>query len=100
MYTPWTLPNTSTFRSFIQCLVNDIDIFDDETGFNVERVIKQFRSFPDPDPITEVELREVVNKCADKNDVYASDVWVYTGLKCFLNEAKRREMKDEEKLNN
>ena len=78
-YKKWVFNDDEKTRSYIKCVFNKMGLFEDQSGFNIEHLVKQLGQNRDA-----VETRTEVVKCSDKK-VATDDAatWAFKGFKCF-----------------
>ncbi|XP_039960093.1 uncharacterized protein LOC120774489 [Bactrocera tryoni] len=73
-------PNEEPVRKYLLCTVKKFGIFREGEGYNVDRVVKQFKM-----DLDEAEALAIVEGCVDKNiEGSSDDVWVYRCRKCVM----------------
>jgi len=78
-YKKWNFPNDEKTRCYIRCIFKKMGLFDDTTGFNIDRLVKQLGQNRN-----ESEVRPEVVKCADKNpNKDDACIWAFRGFNCF-----------------
>lgn len=78
-YKKWNFPDDEKTRCYIRCIFNKMGLFEDATGFYVDRLVKQLGQNRE-----EAEVRTEVLKCADKNPGKDDAcIWAFRGFNCF-----------------
>lgn len=78
-YKKWNFPDDEKTRCYIRCIFEKMGLFEEATGFNVDRLVKQLGQGRN-----ETQIRPEVEKCADKNPAKDNAcVWAYRGFNCF-----------------
>ncbi|XP_039959060.1 general odorant-binding protein 99a-like [Bactrocera tryoni] len=73
-------PDEEPVRKYLLCTVKKFGIFREGEGYNVDRVVKQFKM-----DLDEAEALAIVEGCVDKNiEGSSDDVWVYRCRKCVM----------------
>lgn len=71
------------------CVVEKVGLFDDTSGFNVERIVKTEMNSVGR---SEIDARSIAEKCAVKKDASETKVdWAIRGLQCLTDEPKNNE---------
>lgn len=71
-------PDEEVVRKYLLCIAKTWEVFDEENGFNMDRLIVEFELLLNRD-----EVLPIANRCVDKNEQGSSpDVWVYRVQQC------------------
>nr|AWC08453.1 odorant-binding protein 42 [Bradysia odoriphaga] len=88
----WNLSDDSsirTIRDYVHCVLTTLHLFDDKSGFDVDRIMEQVTDIPYLKN-TVIE-RSTIEKCADGNENNdLADVWAFRGFRCFMDIIKKR----------
>ncbi|KAJ6646070.1 General odorant-binding protein 99a [Pseudolycoriella hygida] len=100
MLSPVDFSNTSNEsallnnKTYVHCVVSELGFFDDTTGFNVDRIMKQLKDINSFIKHTSTLDRATFEKCADKNENGDTvDAWAFRGFRCMMDEIKKKQMK-------
>ncbi|GAB0088723.1 General odorant-binding protein 99a [Sergentomyia squamirostris] len=78
-YKKWNFTNDEKTRCYIKCIFNQMELFNDETGYNIEHLVEQLGQSGDKE-----KVREQIVKCADDNPNKDDKcTWVFRGFNCF-----------------
>ncbi|XP_023158406.1 general odorant-binding protein 99a-like [Ceratitis capitata] len=71
-------PDEDVVRNYEVCVFTKWGVFDAETGFKKDRLVRQFEPV-----LKREEIDEIIGRCADKNEQGSPvDVWVYRFQQC------------------
>ncbi|XP_004536902.1 general odorant-binding protein 99a-like [Ceratitis capitata] len=71
-------PDEDVVRNYEVCVFTKWGVFDPETGFKKDRLVRQFEPV-----LKREEIDEIIGRCADKNEQGSPvDVWVYRFQQC------------------
>ncbi|XP_055695430.1 general odorant-binding protein 99a-like [Lutzomyia longipalpis] len=78
-YKKWNFTDDEKTRCYIKCIFNQMELFSDETGYNVEHLVEQLGQTGDKE-----KVREQIVKCVDDNPNKDDKcTWVFRGFNCF-----------------
>ncbi|XP_036324944.1 general odorant-binding protein 99a-like, partial [Rhagoletis pomonella] len=81
-------PNDSITQCYLKCIFNKFQLFDDETGFNVESIHQQLQGAqvaPPGNADHDDALHDKIAACVDSNEQGSSACeWAYRGSVCGM----------------
>lgn len=79
-YKAWNFEDNEQTRDYIHCIFGKMGLFDDETGFNEDHLLRQLtRNGGD-----EAETRTAIQACLTENATFeGNSLKAFKGLKCF-----------------
>lgn len=96
----WNMPDdssTASVRGYVHCLLTGLGYFDDNTGYNIDRIMHQVKELPHLK--NTAFQRSVFEKCCGRNENNdPADVWAFRGFRCLMDEIKKEQMGGYEKI--
>ncbi|CAD7085060.1 unnamed protein product [Hermetia illucens] len=74
-------PDEEPIRCYVKCVSAKLGVWNDETGFDADRVADQVKQDRNKD-----DIKAEVEKCIDKNEQNSDKcTWAYRNLKCVMD---------------
>ncbi|XP_065368018.1 general odorant-binding protein 99a-like [Calliphora vicina] len=83
-------PNEEIVHKYIHCVSNELGIWDNTNGFNVEKISQQYRGRANDEVVI-----PVISKCNQDNQNRNKDLWCYRSFLCILNSQVGEWFKDD-----
>lgn len=66
-------------HKFVQCIFKDLELWNDQTGFNVEHIGDLYKDKANPET-----LFPILSECNKNSQNHLPPKWVYNGFMCIL----------------